>query len=473
MELNRRTAQRVAIQRAHDFANGANLQNAVPELRERLRLLETYWERFDNEHMAVMENLVVPNDLIPQHEFAAEVEQLYLNAKTILERRKTELDQPVNRPDRNEQQPNLGAGADAAAAADIRLERLRVTTFNGEFAKWSEWRAMYEGLVHGNNLLSTTQKFHYLKKSLTGEAERVLGGWQTTGENYEQAYNSLVELYDNQYRIIIAHLDELFKLEQNRTETNDGLRNLIDTTNRVLRQLTVIGCPTAQWDHIMIHLLIARMAPRTKQEWETSNDLREMPALADVIQFLERRARGIVNLAQSTSNGGQTPQGSGNVQNTGTKPKPKATNTQVRTNNNGNAVNCHNCNMPHPMHRCQKFLSLTIDQRRDRVRELQLCFNCFSPNHRAGSQSCKFGACRNCNGNKLHNSLLCVNANQRANVNTVNVSAGTSQTNELPDQQMGNVATALYIPSNHPSNLSQNPSQQNFRESSVARQPQY
>lgn len=72
-----------------------------------------------------------------------------------------------------------------AAAAELRLERITAPVFSGEYSHWVEWTAMNDSLVHLNNALANTQKFHYLKKSVTGQAERMLSGWHATGENYQ------------------------------------------------------------------------------------------------------------------------------------------------------------------------------------------------------------------------------------------------------------------------------------------------
>lgn len=67
---------------------------------------------------------------------------------------------------------------------------------------------------------------------------------------------------------------------------------------------------------------------------------------------------------------------------------------------------CNNCQQPHPMYRCAKFLALNLQERKNRVRELNLCTNCFSTNHKSNSLSCKSGPCKRCNKGP-HNSLLC------------------------------------------------------------------
>lgn len=185
-----------------------------------------------------------------------------------------------------------------------------------------------------------------MKAALKGSASDTVSGWNVTDENYQAAYDSQVALYENPYRITLALLDELFALEQLKTETYESLRVLINTVNRSTRQLAVVDCPVQHWDFILIHFLLTRMPKTTLNQWETSRDLQAMPTLQEVISFLERQARGNINLAQGANGSNGTHQ----QNNTGAIPK------QSKSFSNGNgskqsadslSVNCNVCEDPH------------------------------------------------------------------------------------------------------------------------------
>lgn len=73
-------------------------------------------------------------------------------------------------------------------------------------------------------------------------------------------------------------------------------------------------------------------------------------------------------------------------------------------------VYCNNCGRNHPMHRCAMFQAMNISERRERVRKLELCENCFMVMGRErDGHKCRFGKCRRCNRGEFHNSLLCMN----------------------------------------------------------------
>lgn len=415
MEFNRRNHQRTAIERIERFTRGDEFPAIdLVGLQDRRQLLETAFRNFETEHMALIEENVRPADLEVQEDFAAQTEEVYLAALGRLRNRIHEITVNIaNESAENNERNNDGHGrrAEQPPNANLRLERIAIIPFTGDYAHWSEWRAMFDSLVHEIPTLSDTQKFHYLKQSVGGQAAQVLRGWQILGQNYQAAYDSLVNIYENQYRIIIAHLEELNSMPKLELETHEGLRILVDTTNRVLRQLAspAIGAPTEHWDHFVVYLLLVRCPPRTISAWETAHRQMRMPTLAEFTTFLNQRAMSLLTFGPSTSKTNvpgqkQTKESSNGNSNAKPKSDNKPTN---QTETQQRALQCHNCKLPHPLYRCLAFLQMSVSDRKKRVRELALCDNCFMTGHRAGTPQCQFGACRRCNRNQFHNTLLC------------------------------------------------------------------
>lgn len=414
MEFNRRNSQKNAIERIARLTESEEFHDFdLIQLKARLEFLENSFQNFQNEHMSLIEQNVQPEDMDVQDELATDVEATYMTTKvrflTSIQALEFELEDPVPDPNvRNEENPRQ----EPQWQADVRLERIPMNIFNGEYAQWNEWKAMYGSLVHNVPTLSPTQKFHYLKRSVNGSAARVLSGWQILGDNYQAAYESLVKIFENKYRIIIALLEELNNMPKLSIETHDGLREMVDTTNRVLRQLATpaIAAPTEHWDFQVVHRLLVRCPPRTLSVWETTHLQTEMPTLTAFTDFLNQRAMSSLILGQSNAN----PNGSNQStsENKGAKPKNKQprqnfNNADSKENQQKNPLSCYHCKQPHQLYRCLAFQQLSLEQRRARVRELNLCANCFMPGHKANTAQCKFGPCKRCNRNQHHNTLLC------------------------------------------------------------------
>lgn len=346
MELNRRETQRGIIFRTQKFVDDEMATSNMVMLRERMKILNQAFERFQVEHNVVIETLVQPEDMEAQNEMYESVQQKYLQLKTAIESRQDELvelvEQDIERDrerqneehdqeirnnqfngednerdseaneqanannDRSERmarneasnRESASGGTDYQANGNLNinarmnndellLDRFKPPKFYGIYAKWSEWKSAYDSMVH-NTTINDTKKFYLLKQCLAGQAERILNGWQMIGANYAAAYKTVCDIYENKYRIIMAHLDELQAMPKMGQESYENLRLTIDTTNSVLRQLRVCGSPVEHWDQFLVHHLITRMAPRVLANWETSHDLNEMPKLDVVLKFMEK-----------------------------------------------------------------------------------------------------------------------------------------------------------------------------------------
>ena len=69
-------------------------------------------------------------------------------------------------------------------------------------------------LLYENESLPAIQKFHYLKSSLSGEAERLISNLPMTASNYTSAWKLLVERYENKRLIAASHIRQLLGSKQ-------------------------------------------------------------------------------------------------------------------------------------------------------------------------------------------------------------------------------------------------------------------
>jgi len=61
-------------------------------------------------------------------------------------------------------------------------------------------------MIHENDSFPEIQKFHYLKSSLSGEAERLVSNLPMTANSYTIAWKLLVEKYENKCLIAASHI---------------------------------------------------------------------------------------------------------------------------------------------------------------------------------------------------------------------------------------------------------------------------
>lgn len=325
-DLNRRETQRRILIRLQTFAASAEFETAsLVLLQEKERQLKNAFEKFKEEHLNIVE-ASEPEHLEVQHETLEAAENVYIAAHVLYVTRIDAMlaDQEEREIERNRQRDNSfntangeradeiqnqnraennfnairahNAEARNANHSEIQLERFRLPMFYGEQSQWCEWRSSYDSLVHSIPNISNTHKFHILKSRVSGAAGRVLSGWNITGETYQAAYDTLVKVYENKYRIIMALLDDFHRMPELKAESLEGIRTMLDTTNRVIRQLQINGSPVDTWDEILSYNLLTRMPPKTLSEWETTQNHTEMPTLQDILNFLEKRSNGYTNL---------------------------------------------------------------------------------------------------------------------------------------------------------------------------------
>ena len=176
---------------------------------------------------------------------------------------------------------------------NVRLPRIELPTFDGQYKDWKSFFDMFKGTVHDHPTLPKVQKLFYLKGALKSDAKRVLSHLPTTEANYDAAIKLLQDRYDNQFLITKAHLTNIMKIENMRKEGPDSLRKLIGTFNENEMALSALGIDTKACDFIWVHILSEKLDNETAKEWQLTNVDGKMKTMDDLRQFLERRARAL------------------------------------------------------------------------------------------------------------------------------------------------------------------------------------
>jgi len=78
----------------------------------------------------------------------------------------------------------------------LKLPAIKLPIFPGQYNCWIGFSDMFKVMIHENHNLPEIQEFHYLKSSLSGEAERLVSNLPMTANNYTIALKLLVERYE-------------------------------------------------------------------------------------------------------------------------------------------------------------------------------------------------------------------------------------------------------------------------------------
>ncbi|XP_040065111.1 uncharacterized protein LOC120838993 [Ixodes scapularis] len=141
-----------------------------------------------------------------------------------------------------------------------RLPKMDITIFKGDISHWRTFCEQFDGTIHSCRALSTTDKFHYLRRYLAGDAASAIAGLPTTERCYADANELLKKRFGDPKRIEQEHLSALRNLHQIRSSVDTrGLRKLYDSTQLNMRCLNALDVPTASFAAMLSDILMKAM----------------------------------------------------------------------------------------------------------------------------------------------------------------------------------------------------------------------
>lgn len=156
---------------------------------------------------------------------------------------------------------------------------------------WLEFRETFKSLIHCNDSLDETQKYHYLRFSLLDNAAEVIASLEFSPENYTSAWNLLNERYNNTITILVQnHVKALFNMEISRKETARLLRYVVDSLAKHLKALKQLKQPVEYWDTLIIYIATSKLDSATSRDWERYIADKASPSLDNLKLFLKNKA---------------------------------------------------------------------------------------------------------------------------------------------------------------------------------------
>ncbi|XP_062704266.1 uncharacterized protein LOC134286638 [Aedes albopictus] len=290
-------------------------------------------------------------------------------------------------------------------SSSVRLPDVKLPVFSGHLDSWLNFHDLFVSLVHSSHELSNIQKFYYLRSSLSGDALKLIQTITISANNYQVAWNLLVDHYQNPVLLKQSYVDSLFEFPSLKRESASELHSLVEKFEANVRVLKQLGEKTEFWDILLIRMLSSRLDPTTRRDWEEHSSTKANVAFNDLTSFIQRRVtvlqtinKPIEVLSQSAPK----------------KPAPRSVASHGASQ--PNYRKCLVCSDHHPLYLCAVFSKMTIEDKEKDVRRHQLCRNCLRKGHQA--RECPSSStCRKCRSR--HHTLLCpgealpVSANSR------------------------------------------------------------
>ena len=209
----------------------------------------------------------------------------------------------------------------------------------------------------------------------------------TTGDNYQIAFDLIKDRFSHHRRIVYSHVNVLLNINF------ENAKSFINTVDQHVRSLEALKVPVKDYDALLIPTLTSKLDTKTIHGWQTkivSLPRELLPTYSEFRTYMLFLAETPEEIKITTKN---------------TFHKGK-----FHTNNYSSISNiaCPHCKEDRFIQKCETFLNSNPRERFNLIKNLKLCINFFRKGHFI--KACKPSKCKICRN--LHNTPL--HNNQRS-----------------------------------------------------------
>lgn len=381
------------ISRAHANLLKLGIEKiTIGAIDARLQNLERLWSKFDACNDELVDNLTtLAEDPYLQTDIPALSEEAYLVNKGLMLELKRTL-----------QKTELAAASSATtstSAPRITLPRIQLPTFTGKYEDWPAFRDLFVSLIGQDKATKPVEKMHYLKSCVKDEADLLIRNLSATEANYERAWQTFNDYYENKRLLIRAYLANFLNLPKMKGESASELRKRFHGIKTTVSSLESINRAVGSTEDLFVYLAVDLLDTRSRREWEHSiSDSSEPPKYSALEQFLERRFHTLESISPSKGDGStnKTAGSNGNLKST------RSHHASKQESKEGTKGRCSVCQSDHFVMFCEGYKKKTPSERKQHVADNNLCANCLGRHKMTECTSKK--NCSAC-GNRHHSTL--------------------------------------------------------------------
>src|SRR5436190_3864241 len=274
-----------------NFKKLAKANVTLPRTQRRLDELQSLWASCRELHVKLLQS-TTPEE---QNTLSYFLDKEFLVAEEIYEETADVLSDAISKF-KVVAPPPLDRSADSSFRDSnnnhFQLPRISLPKFSGKFSEWESFKNTFESLVANNDSLSNTQKFHYLKTSIIGDAALIIINLRISEENYTSAWQLLVDEYDDKLTLINSHLHAFISMPVMKSENVIDLRKLRDTVAASVAALKNLNRPVEHWDDILAYIISQKFSARTRNEWKLRRSTMDsIPTYKEIHNFLTTHIR--------------------------------------------------------------------------------------------------------------------------------------------------------------------------------------
>lgn len=260
----------------------------------------------------------------------------------------------------------------------IVLQQSALPTFDGKYESWFKFKQMFRDIADKCAADSAATKLHFLDKALVGKAQGAIDPQIIRDNDYEGAWRSLTEQFENLPALISETISRLLSLKAMTGDSFHQLKTLIDEVEKCVSSLEFHKLKMDKLSEaIVITLVSSKLDADTRKVWESSVKRGQMPAYKQLISVL-RNQQHVLERCENAK-GIQKTRGS----HPAARSAPTTAASKVHTAVIQKAASsCPVCDEKHAVEKCDAFKRSEVKIRYEKAKQLGLCFACLKRGHR-------------------------------------------------------------------------------------------
>ena len=139
------------------------------------------------------------------------------------------------------------------------LPKIDLPKFSGRFSDWENFRDVFRSVIHRRKDLSPVMKLHFLRTNLTSEVLKKIKSLPISNDNYERAWATLIEYYENQRRIVGSQISEIFSVKPMKTDSSSEIKRIYREINNPIASLTSLNRADSLRSDLMVDFAIHKL----------------------------------------------------------------------------------------------------------------------------------------------------------------------------------------------------------------------
>ncbi|KAF6216277.1 hypothetical protein GE061_000617 [Apolygus lucorum] len=177
------------------------------------------------------------------------------------------------------------------------LPKIPIKTFSGDISQWPSFKQLFTSLIKNELSLSPVERFHYLVGYLQGPAFDVIKHIPVAEENFEQAWEALLRVYDDKRKIASNHLEHLLSFKPaSGKPTYASLQSYLSGVMESITSLKNLGIPNLS-NYLLCELALRGLDHVTREAFEIEQIGEEFPSCEALEEFIQGRCH-VLRLTQ-------------------------------------------------------------------------------------------------------------------------------------------------------------------------------